>query len=270
MPNRRSMTVCGDRLDRTELRDADIVVVGATPETMCRGVVVVRSRGKLKRKDFVHHEEQLMLKKKKLDDFRQELEQACKWLNIDRRRAREYVRLLEDFGQGRAIELPELNVYMATRPVHTCSRPARLGIADPASATNCTQLVCSPTFWSACQARILDFLLADGVVVGLPPCLISRLSVGPGSPHGGGEVVDARQVPSPMRSGGAGGGAQTAFPKSTTTLRMSVSLPTSTVRSGRRPSSAQEPGPVALDEEPDDGLPAARGVAYLGVTGCRR
>ena len=100
VPNRRSMTVRGDRLDRTELRDADIVVVRATPETMCRGVVVARFRGKLKRKDFVHHEEQLMLKEKKLDDFRQELEQACKWLNIDRGRAREYVRLLEDFGRG--------------------------------------------------------------------------------------------------------------------------------------------------------------------------
>ena len=50
--------------------------------------------------DFEHHEEQLMLKKKNVDDFRQELEQACKWLNIDRGRARDYVRLLEEFRRG--------------------------------------------------------------------------------------------------------------------------------------------------------------------------
>ena len=43
---------------------------------------------------------------------------------------------------------------------------------------------------------------------------------------------------------------------------MSVSLPASTVRSGQRPSSAQEPAPVALDEEPDNGFPTARGVAH--------
>ena len=67
---------------------------------MCRGVVVARFRRKVKRKDFVHHEEQLMLKRKKLDDFRQELEQAWKWLSIDRGIAPVYVRRLEDFGRG--------------------------------------------------------------------------------------------------------------------------------------------------------------------------
>ena len=41
-----------------------------------------------------------MLKKKNVDDFRRELEQACKWLNIDRGRARGYARLLEEFGRG--------------------------------------------------------------------------------------------------------------------------------------------------------------------------
>ena len=41
-----------------------------------------------------------MLKKKTVDDFLQELEQACEWLNIDRGRAREYVQLLEEFGRG--------------------------------------------------------------------------------------------------------------------------------------------------------------------------
>ena len=41
-----------------------------------------------------------MLKKKTVDDFLQELEQACEWLNIDRGRAREYVRLLGEFGRG--------------------------------------------------------------------------------------------------------------------------------------------------------------------------
>ena len=72
-----------------------------TPETMCRGVVVARFRGKGETQGlFVHHEEQLVLKKKKLDDFRQELEQACTWLNIDRGRAPVYVRMLEDFGRG--------------------------------------------------------------------------------------------------------------------------------------------------------------------------
>ena len=76
------------------------IVVWARPKTICGGVVVARSRRKVKRKDFVHHEEQLMLKRKKLDDFRQELEQACKWLNIDRGRAPVYVRRLEDFGRG--------------------------------------------------------------------------------------------------------------------------------------------------------------------------
>ena len=99
VPNRRSMTLRGDTLDRTELRNADIVF-RATLETMSRGVVVARIGGKVKRKDFVRHEEQIMLKKKKLDDFRQELDQACEWLNIDRGRAREYVRLLKDFGRG--------------------------------------------------------------------------------------------------------------------------------------------------------------------------
>ena len=41
-----------------------------------------------------------MLKKTTADDFLQELEQACDWLNIERGRAREYVRLLEEFGRG--------------------------------------------------------------------------------------------------------------------------------------------------------------------------
>ena len=41
-----------------------------------------------------------MLKKKTIDDFLQELEQAREWLNIDRGRAREYVRLLEEYGRG--------------------------------------------------------------------------------------------------------------------------------------------------------------------------
>ena len=41
-----------------------------------------------------------MLKKKNVDDFREELEQACMWLNIDRGRARNYVRLLEEFCRG--------------------------------------------------------------------------------------------------------------------------------------------------------------------------
>ena len=77
-----------------------MVVVRATPETMWRVVVVAPFRDKVTRKDFVHHEEQLMLKKKNVDDFRQELEQACRWLNIDRGRARDYVRLLDEFGRG--------------------------------------------------------------------------------------------------------------------------------------------------------------------------
>ena len=41
-----------------------------------------------------------MLKKKNVDDFHEELEQACMWLNIDRGRARDYVRLLEEFCRG--------------------------------------------------------------------------------------------------------------------------------------------------------------------------
>ena len=41
-----------------------------------------------------------MLKKKNVDDFREELEQACMWLNIGRGRARDYVRLLEEFRRG--------------------------------------------------------------------------------------------------------------------------------------------------------------------------
>ena len=41
-----------------------------------------------------------MLNKTTVDDFRQELEQACDWLNIERGRAREYVHLLEEFGRG--------------------------------------------------------------------------------------------------------------------------------------------------------------------------
>ena len=40
-----------------------------------------------------------MLKKKRVDDFLQELEQACEWLNIGRGRAREYVRFLEEFAR---------------------------------------------------------------------------------------------------------------------------------------------------------------------------
>ena len=43
---------------------------------------------------------QPMLKKKTADDFLRELEQVCDWLNIDRGRARDYVRLLEEFGRG--------------------------------------------------------------------------------------------------------------------------------------------------------------------------
>ena len=47
-------------------------------------------------------QEQPILKKKTVDDFLRELEQACKWLNIDRGRARDYVRLLEEFDRGTA------------------------------------------------------------------------------------------------------------------------------------------------------------------------
>ena len=43
---------------------------------------------------------------------------------------------------------------------------------------------------------------------------------------------------------------------------MSVSLSTSTVRSGQRSSSAQDPAPVALDEEPDDGFHSAPRAAH--------
>ena len=113
MPNRLSMTVRGDRMDRTGLQDGYMVVVRAMPEPMCRGVVVARFLDKVTRKDFVHHEEQLMLKKKKLDEFRQELEQACKWLNIDRGRARVYVRLLEEFGRGQRGPEHDLAYYEA-------------------------------------------------------------------------------------------------------------------------------------------------------------
>ena len=41
-----------------------------------------------------------MLKKTTTDDFLQDLEEACEWLNIERGRAREYVRLLEEFDRG--------------------------------------------------------------------------------------------------------------------------------------------------------------------------
>ena len=61
----------------------------------------------------------------------------------------------------------------------------------------------------------------------------------------------------------ADGGAQTVCPTSSTTPRMSVSLPAPMVRSGQRSSSARrKKAPVAFDEEPDDGFPAAPGVAH--------
>ena len=41
-----------------------------------------------------------MLKKRTIDDFLPELEEACDWLNIERGRPREYVRLFEEFGRG--------------------------------------------------------------------------------------------------------------------------------------------------------------------------
>lgn len=41
-----------------------------------------------------------MLKKKKVDVFLQELEQTCHWLNMDWGRARDYVRLLQEFDRG--------------------------------------------------------------------------------------------------------------------------------------------------------------------------
>ena len=60
---------------------------------------------------------------------------------------------------------------------------------------------------------------------------------------------------------GVGGGAQMAFPTSTTTPRMSASLSASTVHSGQRWSCVPDPAPVSLDEELEDGFPAVPGIA---------
>ena len=66
-----------------------------------------------------------------------------------------------------------------------------------------------------------------------------------------------------LAKGGAGGGAQTVLPTRTTTPRVSVSLPVSTVRSwSALVERAQEPASVVLNEETDNGFSAARGVAH--------
>ena len=82
--------------------------------------------------------------------------------------------------------------------------------------------------------------LADVALDGAPPPLL-HLQVGPAGvrrPQDAPAALDGhprhrRRAAGTVRTHRHGGGAQTALPTSTTTPRMSVSLPASTVRSGR-------------------------------------